>query len=61
MNKNLYEAAQVEKIIRWENLQLEHFGFTKDENGNWVENKHYRGDFLMGSQDGQKQTKVLIA
>ena len=48
-------------IKRWENLQLEYFGFTKDEEGNWIENKLYRGDHLMGSPDGQKQPKILIA
>ena len=61
MNPGLYDQNQVDQIKRWENLQLEYFGFTKDENGNWVENMLYRGDFLMGSQDGQKQVKILIS
>lgn len=61
MNPQLYEPEQVSQIKRWENLQLEYFGFTKDENGNWIENKLYRGDFLMGTNDGQKQIKILTA
>lgn len=61
MNPDLYDRKQVDMIRRWENLQLEHFGFTKDENANWVENKLYRGDFLLGSQDGEKQVKILLS
>ncbi len=61
MSPDLFDPSRVEMIKRWENLQLEYFGFTKDQDGNWVENTLYRGDYLMGSQDGQKQTKILIA
>ncbi len=61
MNPGLYDQTYVALIKRWENLQLEYFGFTKDENANWVENKLYRGDWLMGSDDGQKKVKILIA
>jgi len=59
MSPNLYPREQVDQIRRWENLQLEHFGFTKDENGNWVENMLYRGDYLMGSQDKKEKPKLL--
>jgi hypothetical protein len=61
MNPGLYDEEQVLKIKQWENLQLEYFGFTKDAEGNWVENMLYRGDFLMGSQTGQKEVKILMA
>jgi hypothetical protein len=61
MNEWLYDPAQIDKIRRWENLQLEHFGFTKDETGNWVENQLYKGDRLLGSQDGHTQTQVVMA
>lgn len=61
MNPTLYPADQVEKLKRWENLQLEYYGFTKDENGNWIENPCYRGDMLLGAPDGQKQAKILLA
>ncbi len=61
MNPDFYPPEQVQNIKRWENIQLEYFGFTKDENGNWVENKFYRGDYLLGSQDGQKATQVLLS
>jgi hypothetical protein len=61
MNPDFYPPEQVQNIKRWENIQLEYFGFTKDEDGNWVENKFYRGDFLLGSQDGEKKTQVLLS
>ena len=60
-NPDLYDEAQVAMIRRWENLQLEHFGFTKDENANWIENPLYRGDYLLGSDDGKKKSKILIS
>lgn len=61
MNWSLYEKSYVDLIRRWENLQLEYFGFTKDENANWVENPHYDKDFLMGSNDGKKKVKILVS
>lgn len=61
MSPDLFDPGRVEMLRRWENLQLEYYGFMKDENGNWIENPCYRGDYLMGSQDGQKETKVLIS
>jgi len=61
MNPDFYPPEQVLMIKRWENIQLEYFGFTKDENGNWVENKLYRGDWLMGSQEGKKEVKLLMS
>jgi hypothetical protein len=61
MSPDLFDPARVQLIKRWENLQLEYFGFTKDEDGNWVENPFYRGDFLLGSSDGKKEVKILIA
>lgn len=57
-NPDLFPPERIDQIRRWENLQLEYFGFTKDEEGNWIENKLYRGDHLMGSEDGQKQVKI---
>lgn len=61
MNPGLYDQAQVDTIKRWENLQLEYFGFTKDAEGNWVENMLYRGDFLLGSSEGKKEVKILLS
>lgn len=59
MNEGLYDPEYVNKLRRWENLQLEHYGFTKNENAEWVENPLYRGDFLLGSQEGKKDAKIL--
>lgn len=61
MSPDLFDPARVEMIKRWENLQLEYFGFSKDNDGNWVENPLYRGDYLMGAPDGQKQAKILMS
>lgn len=47
MSPELFDPARVKMIKRWENLQLEYFGFKKDDEGNWVENPLYRGDQLI--------------
>ena len=61
MNAELYDEKQVDMIRRWENMQLEYFGFMKDEKANWVENVLYSGDSLMGSKDGEKQVKIFLS
>jgi hypothetical protein len=58
MSPDLFDPNRIEMIRRWENLQLEYFGFTKDENGNWIENKLYRGDRLMGEPEKQKKPNL---
>jgi hypothetical protein len=59
-NENLYPPEQVLLIKRWENIQLEYFGFKKDGEGNWVENELYRGDYLMGAPQQEKKAKILL-
>jgi hypothetical protein len=49
-NPQLFPADQLELFKRWENMQLEYFGFMKDDIGNWTENTFYRGDQLQGKQ-----------
>ena len=60
MNEGLYDKELVLNIKRWENIQLEYFGFKKDENGDWIENEMYRGDFLLGSPQKEKKAVKLI-
>jgi hypothetical protein len=60
MNPGIYDAERVQMIKRWENLQLEYFGFKKDDNGNWIENELFRGDTLMGTQEKPKPSVKLI-
>lgn len=60
MNPGLYDPEYVQVIKRWENLQLEYFGFKKDENGNWVENEMFRGDHLLGEPQKEKSPAKLI-
>lgn len=61
MSPDLFDPNHVDLIRKWENLQLEYFGFTKDAEGNWVENMLYCGDFLLGSADGKKEVKILVS
>jgi len=60
MNEALYDADVVSMLRRWENLQLEYFGFTKDDEGNWVENVLFRGDTLVGSPQVKKKANILL-
>lgn len=60
LSPDLHDYERVQMIKRWENLQLEYFGFKKDEEGNWVENELYQGDSLMGAQDGKKAVRILV-
>jgi hypothetical protein len=60
MSPDLFPAERVQMMKRWENLQLEYFGFKKDENGNWVENELYRGDTLVGAPQVEKKPVNLI-
>jgi hypothetical protein len=61
MNPDLFDPEYVQTLRRWENMQLEYFGFRKDDQGNWVENEYYRGDQLLGSPEGSKKEKVLLS
>jgi hypothetical protein len=60
---DLFDPARVDMIKRWENLQLEYFGFKKDDEGNWVENELYRGDTLLGAPQEVKSasSSILLA
>lgn len=46
----LYDDERLMKYRHWENLRLEHFGFSKTDDGNWTENPHYRGDSLVSEK-----------
>lgn len=60
MNENIFDPERVLTIKRWENIQLEYFGFTKDEMGNWVENKLYCGDKLLTGKEEPKKPKNIL-
>lgn len=62
MSPDIFDANRVQMIKRWENLQLEYFGFKKDDDGNWVENELFRGDTLMKAPDvDSNPVKLIIA
>jgi len=60
MSQDLFDPNRVQMIKRWENIQLEYFGFKKDENGSWVENELFRGDTLMSASKKEKIPVKLI-
>jgi hypothetical protein len=47
---DLYPAEQLQLYRRWEMMQLEYFGFMKDEIGNWKENPFYAGDQVINKK-----------
>lgn len=62
MSPDIFDAGRVQMIKRWENLQLEYFGFKKDDDGNWIENELFRGDTLMKAADPENNpVKLIIA
>jgi hypothetical protein len=51
-NHNLYEYTKdgkqyVGRIRDWKNVNLENFGFCKNNEGNWMANPNYKGDELL--------------
>lgn len=59
-NADLFPAEHVQMIRRWENIQLEYFGFKKDGEGNWIENILFQGDQLMGTTQAKPNGIKLI-
>lgn len=55
----IYPAEQLDKYRRWELMQLENFGFMKNEEGNWKENPLYQGDMLISRHSGE--TTISLA
>lgn len=54
-NENLFEKEMVKEIKAWKRLDLHHFGFKKDEIGNWTANEHWTDKDL-----GEDSNKVQI-
>lgn len=51
-----HEIKQLQLFRHWENMRLEHFGFTKNEEANWVENPMYNGDINVTSAKPKEPT-----
>jgi hypothetical protein len=49
-NEWLFEKEMIEQIRAWKRIDLYHFGFTKDEMGNWHANPNFE-DKRMGEKD----------
>lgn len=41
-NEDLYSAEDIVLIKAWKRLDLHHFGFMKDQIGNWIPNPHFK-------------------
>jgi hypothetical protein len=59
-NPDLYAFDRLERFRKWERMQLESYGFCKDDMGNWIENPNYRGDERI-SQHRDRETTVSLA
>ncbi len=53
-----HEQEQLQLFRHWENMRLEHFGFMKDDMGNWKENTFNRVDQLISEK---KEVKIVKA
>ena len=53
------EQEQLDLFRRWERDQLEHYGFAKDSEGNWIANPLYSGDKIV-SVNQEKATAVSL-
>lgn len=49
-NANLFDFNLVEEIRQWRRLNLHHFGFIKDEIGNWMPNPNWEDKKLVEEQ-----------
>lgn len=58
-NPDLYDAERLVKYRKWEHMQLEYFGFVKDELGNWKENPLYKGDIKISLHTNRDVTVSL--
>lgn len=54
---DIYNPSELQLYRHWENDRLEHFGFMKNEEGNWKENPLYRGDKLV-AKDSEPVAKI---
>ena len=41
-NEFLFEKEMISQIKAWKAVDLYHFGFAKDEGGNWIANPHFK-------------------
>ena len=58
-NPTLFDPAMIEQIKAWKRIDLFHFGFMKDEMGNWIANPRWE-DKKLEPRRHQKPT-ILVA
>ena len=57
MNENLFDPEMISQIKAWKVLDLYHFGFCKDSEGNWQPNPHYEDKDV---QTYRQRVKILL-
>lgn len=58
-NEDLFEPEMIYQIKRWKDIDLFHFGFCKNAEGNWIENPHYEDKKL--EEPKKQKPKILVA
>lgn len=56
-NEMLFDKEMIGQIKAWKNVDLYHFGFAKDEIGNWIANPKYQDKKLVNRV---QKSKVII-
>jgi len=56
---DLYDAEQVSLYRRWENMQLEYYGFVKNDEGHWIANPRWNGDRLVTKSPDDKTVSLF--
>ncbi len=56
---DLFDPKQLALYRQWENMRLEHFGFMKNDEGNWIENPMYKGDILISHYPDRNVTVAV--
>jgi hypothetical protein len=56
---DIYDAKDLSLYKAWEYMNLEQYGFAKNDEGNWIANPFYTGDKLI-SGSSHKETHIRV-
>lgn len=59
-NVGLFEPEMIQQIKAWKNFDLWHFGFCKDEMGNWKPNPHFKDKKLEVPKPKVHQSNLFL-
>lgn len=57
-NEGLFDAEMIKEIKAWKDVNLYHFGFRKDDFGNWEPNPHFKDKEM---KENLTSYKVILA